>query len=64
VDLTLGIYIILITCHKFSSLVQKGVNKLPIPNQRLVELLQEHKEVFSDLLAEIFEDIALQKNLK
>ncbi|HLO47655.1 MAG TPA: hypothetical protein VK211_04470 [Kamptonema sp.] len=27
----------------------------------IVELLQEQKEVFSDLLAEIIEDIALEK---
>ncbi|MCL1465680.1 hypothetical protein [Argonema galeatum] len=30
----------------------------------LVELLQEQKEVFSDLLAEIIEDIALEKAIR
>jgi hypothetical protein len=30
----------------------------------IVEVLQEQKEVFSDLLAEIIEDIALEKAIK
>ena len=30
----------------------------------LVEVIQEQKEVFSDLLAEIIEDIALEKAIK
>lgn len=30
----------------------------------LLEVLQEQKEVFSDLLAEIIEDIALEKAIK
>ncbi|MBD2201073.1 hypothetical protein H6G33_00455 [Calothrix sp. FACHB-1219] len=30
----------------------------------LIEVIQEQKEVFSDLLAEIIEDIALEKAIK
>ncbi|MBD1905452.1 MULTISPECIES: hypothetical protein [Cyanophyceae] len=30
----------------------------------IVELIQEQKEVFSDLLAEVIEDIALEKAIK
>ncbi|MGI8503346.1 MAG: hypothetical protein ACR2LR_19760 [Hassallia sp.] len=30
----------------------------------IVEVLQEQKEIFSDLLAEIIEDIALEKAIK
>ena len=30
----------------------------------IVELIQEEKEVFSDLLAEVIEDIALEKAIK
>lgn len=30
----------------------------------LIEVFQEHKEVFSDLVAEVLEDIALEKAIK
>ncbi len=30
----------------------------------MVEVFQEHKEVFSDLLAEVIEEIALEKAIK
>ncbi|HEY9852273.1 MAG TPA: hypothetical protein V6D28_22555 [Leptolyngbyaceae cyanobacterium] len=30
----------------------------------IIELIQEQKEVFSDLLAEVIEDIALEKAIK